>query len=187
MAVTTADGVVVAFDQQPSTQSHIDWGAVIAGAVMAAAISLALMTFGSAPGLSFVSPQEGAEPPGIGFIILTALWTVIVTVASFSIGGYMAGRMRRRAFDSSPHEVTVRDATHGLTVWAVGVLIGGMLAASVAAGGRSTRPLDGRGEGARRHRRRAQVCCPCRVPDRCIVARRRGRCLHGRPHGWPSP
>ena len=101
---------------------------------MAAAISLVLMTFGSALGLSFVSPQEGAEPPGIGFIILTALWTVIVTVASFSIGGYLAGRMRRRAFDSSPHEVTVRDATHGLTVWAVGVLIGGMLAASVAAG-----------------------------------------------------
>jgi len=134
MAVTQADGVVVAVEQQPSTKSHIDWGAVIAGAVMAAAVSFVLLTFGSALGLSFMSPEEGSDPPGMLFIILTALWTVVVTVASFSIGGYLAGRMRRRAFDSSPHEVTVRDATHGLTVWAVGVLIGGILAASAAAG-----------------------------------------------------
>ncbi len=134
MAVTNSDGVVVAVEQQHSTKSHMDWGAVIAGAVMAAAISFVLLTFGSALGLSFVSPEESADPPGMGFIILIALWTVAVTVASFSIGGYVAGRMRRRAFDSSPHEVSVRDAIHGLTVWAVGVLIGGILAATAAAG-----------------------------------------------------
>lgn len=134
MAVTQADGVVVAVEQQPSTKSHMDWGAVVAGAVMAAAIMFVLLTFGSALGLSFVSPQEGAEAPGTGFVIMIALWTVIVTVASFTIGGYLAGRMRRRAFDSSPHEVSVRDAVHGLTVWGVGVLIGGILAATAAAG-----------------------------------------------------
>jgi hypothetical protein len=134
MAATGTDGVVVAVEQQPGTKSHMDWGAVIAGAVMAAAVSFVLLTFGSALGLTLISPQEGADPPGTGFVILIALWTVIVTVASFTIGGYVAGRMRRRAFDASPHEVTVRDTVHGLTVWALSVLIGGILAATVAAG-----------------------------------------------------
>ncbi len=134
MAVTSTDGVVVAVEQQPTPKSHLDWGAVIAGGVMAAAISFVLMAFGSALGLSFMSPQEGAEPPGTGVVIMIALWTVIVTVASFTVGGYVAGRMRRRAFDSSPHEVTVRDAVHGLTVWGLSVLIGGLLAATAAAG-----------------------------------------------------
>ncbi len=134
MAVTGPDGVVVAVEQPTTPKSHMDWGAVIAGGVMAAAISFVLMAFGSALGLSFVSPQENAEPPGTGIVIMIALWTVIVTVASFSIGGYVAGRMRRRAFDSTPHEVSVRDAVHGLVVWGLGVLIGGTLAATAAAG-----------------------------------------------------
>lgn len=134
MAVSGPDGVVVTVEQPTTPKSHMDWGAVIAGGVMAAAISFVLMAFGSALGLSFVSPQENAEPPGTGIVIIIALWTVIVTVASFSIGGYVAGRMRRRAFDSTPHEVSVRDAVHGLVVWGLGVLIGGALAATAAAG-----------------------------------------------------
>ena len=45
-------------------------------------------------------------------------------------GGYLTGRLRRRAYDATAHEVEVRDGSHGLVVWALGVLVAGYLAAS---------------------------------------------------------
>ncbi|MGN6467594.1 MAG: hypothetical protein ACTHLP_19185 [Rhizobiaceae bacterium] len=108
--------------------SHIDWGAVIGGAIFAAAISFVLLTFGSAIGLSVASPYHGTGVSLVGFAIGAALWFLWVEVSSFMAGGYLAGRMRRRAFDATPHESDVRDGTHGLLVWALGTLLGAFLA-----------------------------------------------------------
>jgi len=44
--------------------------------------------------------------------------------ASVMGGGYIAGRMRRRVDAATADEVAVRDGIHGLTVWAVAILIG---------------------------------------------------------------
>ncbi|ASJ70875.1 hypothetical protein [Granulosicoccus antarcticus] len=109
---------------------HVDWSAIFAGALLASAIGFILMTFGSGLGLSLVDPfgKEGASPVLIAAMV--GLWTAWVVVSSFMAGGYLAGRMRRRAFDASEHEVDVRDGSHGLVVWAMGVLIAGYLAAS---------------------------------------------------------
>jgi hypothetical protein len=49
-------------------------------------------------------------------------------------GGYLTGRMRRRAFDATPHESDVRDGTHGLLVWALGTLLGAALAIAGVSG-----------------------------------------------------
>ena len=38
--------------------SYVDWGAIIAGAVVASAIAFVLLTFGSAVGLTLTSPSE---------------------------------------------------------------------------------------------------------------------------------
>ena len=59
-------------------------------------------------------------------------------VSSFIAGAYLAGRLRRRLQDATTHEVEVRDGSHGLLVWALGVLVGAMLAASAASGVAST-------------------------------------------------
>jgi len=107
---------------------HVDWGAVIGGAIFAAAISFVLLTFGSAIGLSVSSPYHGSGVSLIGFAIGAALWFIWVQVSSFMAGGYLTGRMRRRAFDATPHESDVRDGTHGLLVWALGTLLGAFLA-----------------------------------------------------------
>ena len=40
--------------------------------------------------------------------------------------------MRRRAFDATTHESDVRDGSHGLLVWAVGIVLGAFLAISTA-------------------------------------------------------
>jgi hypothetical protein len=114
--------------------SHIDWGAVIGGAIFAAAISLVLLTFGSAIGLSITSPYHGSGVSLVGFAIGAALWFIWVEVSSFLAGGYLAGRMRRRAFDATPHESDVRDGTHGLLVWGLGTLLGAFLAIAGVSG-----------------------------------------------------
>ena len=109
---------------------HIDWPAVFAGSLLASAIAFLFVTFGSGLGLSLIDPTD-REGTSLALVAITVgLWTLWVVVSSFLAGGYLTGRLRRRAFDATEHEVEVRDGAHGLVVWAVGVLIAGYLAAS---------------------------------------------------------
>ena len=85
-----------------------------------------MTAFGSAIGLSLVSPYHGPSP--IIFYIVIALWFTWITVSSFVAGGYVTGRMRRPIDGATPHEVHVRDGVHGLVVWALAVAIGTALA-----------------------------------------------------------
>lgn len=114
--------------------SHVDWPAIIAGAIIASAISLVLLTFGSAVGLTLTSPFESEGMSAVGIAVALAIWLVIVQVWSFLAGGYVTGRMRRRAYDATEHESDVRDGMHGLLVWGTGVIIGGLILASGGSG-----------------------------------------------------
>ena len=122
----------------PNHPSHIDWAALFAGAVVATAIASLLTTFGSAVGLSMTSPYEGRGASTPVMLVAVGLWVLWVTVSSFVAGGYVAGRMRRRLFDSTEHEVDVRDAIHGIVVWAIASLLGAFLLAMTAAGAAKT-------------------------------------------------
>jgi len=124
MNATTKDNAALVDASVP----HVDWAAIIAGALLASAIGFVLMTFGSGLGLSLADPIGSGDVSPVLVASMVGLWTAWVVVSSFFAGGYLTGRMRRRAFDASAHEVDVRDGTHGLTVWALGVLIGGYLA-----------------------------------------------------------
>jgi hypothetical protein len=108
---------------EAEARSYVDWHAVFAGTVIAAAISLVLLTFGSAIGLSLVSPYEGRSASKALFFVALGLWVLWVVVSSNLAGGYVAGRMRRRVGDATEQESDVRDGVHGLTVWGLGVLI----------------------------------------------------------------
>jgi hypothetical protein len=107
--------------------SYLDWSAIIAGALLATAISLVLFAFGAALGLGMVSPEEGSVP-GRWLAIAAGLWFVWVVISANFAGAYLAGRMRRRTGDATPDESDTRDGANGLTVWAVATLIGAMLA-----------------------------------------------------------
>lgn len=112
------------------TPPHVDWPAIFAGALVAAAIAFVLGAFGSAIGLSLVSPFRGEGTPATLMLIAIGIWTLWVAASSFMAGGYLAGRLRRRVADASEHEVDIRDGCHGLVVWGLGVLIGGALLAT---------------------------------------------------------
>lgn len=109
-------------------QSYLDWGAVIAGIIFASAISIVLLSFGSALGLAFASFSSKTYAIGAG--IGVALWFIWVEVSSFMAGGYLAGRLRKTLGGTSAHETEVRDGSHGLLVWAGCVLVGASLALS---------------------------------------------------------
>lgn len=127
--VEVSEGDAVA---RPARFSYLEWGPVIAGALGAAAIALVFFTFGSAIGLSVVSPYPYAGLSVTTFLVLAALFTALVQVGSFAAGGYLAGRMRSPWLSGIESERQFRDGSHGFAVWAVGILIGASIAVSGA-------------------------------------------------------
>lgn len=117
-----------------SDGSYIDWPAILAGGVFALAFSFLLLTFGAGLGLSLTSPYSGEGVSAAWVAVAAGIWTAWVVVSGFGAGGYLTGRMRRKAGDASPDEVEARDAIHGLIVWATGVLVAAILAATGVGG-----------------------------------------------------
>ncbi|MEX0694166.1 MAG: hypothetical protein WD075_06970 [Rhodospirillales bacterium] len=107
----------------------MDWAAILAGSIFALAFSFLLIEFGVSLGLSLTSPYRGEGVSASWLAIAAGIWFVWVTVTGFGAGGYLVGRMRRRAGDATSAEVEVRDGIHGLMVWATGALVGAVLAA----------------------------------------------------------
>lgn len=112
-----------------SATPHVDWTAVLAGAVIATALASLAVPFGAALGLSAISAERGEGSFDVG-VILTGLWLVVSTMASYLVGGYVAGRMRRRGDTTSTDEIMARDGVNGLVVWGLGILLTGWMAAS---------------------------------------------------------
>ena len=135
MAIATEADLPATAAVVDSGHSYVDWGAVIAGAVLAAAISFVLVTFGTAIGLSLTSAYRGNGASLPWLALAAALWLLWVEVSSFMAGAYIAGRMRHRAPEATQHEVDVRDGTHGLLVWATGTLVGAVITALIALSG----------------------------------------------------
>ncbi|WP_103334237.1 hypothetical protein [Pseudotabrizicola formosa] len=112
----------------PAEGSYVDWAAILAGGIFALALSLLLITFGTGLGLSLTSPYRGEGVSAAWVAIAAGIWFAWVMVTGFGAGGYIAGRMRRKAGDATASEVETRDGVHGLLVWATGALIGTILA-----------------------------------------------------------
>lgn len=104
----------------------VSWGAIIAGALSAAALSFVLLAIGAAFGLSVTSPWdftgrdagEAAAAAGIG----TAIFLIVVHAITSGVGGYLAGRLRSKLIGLRGDETYFRDTAHGLVVWAVSAL-----------------------------------------------------------------
>ena len=102
--------------------SYIHWGPVFAGAVIAAAVWSVMMAFASAVGLMIVSPSPTWRDGSAWLAVLSGFWIIVVTVGSYALGGYLAGRVRS-TWKAASDEIDFRDGAHGLLVWAVGVVL----------------------------------------------------------------
>jgi len=114
--------------------SYVEWTPVIAGAIAASALSFVLFSFGSSLGLALASSSPSWRDASVALALLTGLYILLVALASFGLGGYVAGRLRSSWIDttSDEEEVEFRDGLHGLLTWSLAVTLGALLAAAAA-------------------------------------------------------
>src|SRR5262249_53383748 len=67
-------------------------------------------------------------PSATTMTVAAAVWLVMAETMGFATGGYLAGRLRRPAYDGVMGETTFRDAAQGVIVWAIGVMAMALLA-----------------------------------------------------------
>jgi hypothetical protein len=86
----------------------------------AAALALVLHAFALAIGLSVSSAAPTWRDTSFALVLLSGLYVVLAALASYGLGGYLAGLMHARA--SSREDADLRDGLHGL-VWALATLL----------------------------------------------------------------
>lgn len=113
------------------TASGVSWSAILAGATVAASLSLILLILGVGLGLSSVSPwaQDGVSAGTFG--ISSIAWITFMSLMASAVGGYIAGRLRTRWVGVHTDEVFFRDTAHGLLAWGVATLVTAALLTSV--------------------------------------------------------
>ncbi|HEY1864799.1 MAG TPA: DUF2795 domain-containing protein [Roseiarcus sp.] len=113
------------------SRSRISWGAVVAGAIVAAATSLLLSLLGAAFGAGSVGDlQQAARGEANAAGVGVAIWAIIDLFLSMAFGGYVASRL------SGTHS-HLDGELHGITMWALATLLGvlgfaGALAGAIA-------------------------------------------------------
>lgn len=105
------------------TPSSVSWGAIVAGALVATVATLVLLLVGSGLGLTMVSPWSSQGSTATTILASAAIWLIVVQWVSSCLGGYLAGRLRRRWTSVHSDEVVFRDSAHGLLAWALATLL----------------------------------------------------------------
>jgi putative Mn2+ efflux pump MntP len=132
-------------------QSAASWGAILAGAFVAMAVSLVLLSLGAGFEFSSVSPWTDHGISETTFSVTTAIWLIVTQWISACLGGYITGRLRTRWTGTHVHEVFFRDTAHGFVTWALAtVVVAGIAASSITLviGGSSRAAAQVAGSGA---------------------------------------
>jgi hypothetical protein len=123
---------------------YVQWGPIVAGAIVAAALASVLHAFAAAIGISVSSTAPTWRDASFALVFLTGLYLVLVALAAYALGGYIAGRLRERLATANADEVEFRDGCHGLAVWALATLLTAIVAfAATSAASRLTAPSSG--------------------------------------------
>ena len=93
----------------PAAFRYIQWGPVIAGALLAAALASVLHTFAAAIGLSMSSTSPTWRDTSFVLVLLSGLYLLLVAFVSYGLGGYVAGRLRSRLTGGAADEIEFRD------------------------------------------------------------------------------
>ena len=109
MAITDRVDVVESGAGAPSA---VAWGAIFAGGLASAALTLVLLSLGTGLGLSVVSPWSDWNVTAVRVATGAGIFTLLVAVMASAVGGYLAGRLRTRWSGVHGNEVYFRDTAH---------------------------------------------------------------------------
>jgi hypothetical protein len=99
------------------TSVDIQWRSIIAGAMCASALAFVLHAYAGAIGISLSSTAPTWRDSSSVLILLSGLYLVLVALASYSLGAYIAARVRVPLANTA--EITeFCDGVQGLLVWA---------------------------------------------------------------------
>lgn len=99
----------------------VRWGAIFAGALVALAVYMVLMMFGTAIGIS----AAPADSRGLG--VGGAVWGVLTPLVAYFCGAYVATRVAGALKPGAAH-------LHGVVTWGMGIVMSGVLMAGVLGG-----------------------------------------------------
>jgi len=119
--MTTREPVAIAVEDAPAR--YVEWGPAVAGALAAAAVAFVLHSFAAAIGLAVSSTAPTWRDSSVALQLLSGIYLVLVAIAAFGIGGYVAGRLRMPLAAGTADETEFRDGTHGILVWAIALVI----------------------------------------------------------------
>jgi hypothetical protein len=120
-----------------SSAAGVEWAAIAAGALAAVGASIILFSLGSGLGVAGAHPWSFAPQNIASFTITAGIWLVVMQWLSSALGGYLAGRLRKKWVGVRTDEVFFRDTAHGLLAWALATVLVGLLftlGSAVAAG-----------------------------------------------------
>jgi len=107
--------------------TDIQWSCVIAGAICASALAFVLHAFAGAIGVSLSSAAPTWRDSSAALVLLSGVYLILVALASYGFGAYIAARLRAPSADTSEF----RNGTDGLLVWALATLLTGLIALAV--------------------------------------------------------
>jgi len=128
-----ADMKTLAAEQPSDSGWTLQWTSAVAGALVACAVSLILITFGATVGLGVSSTAPTWRDASVALTLLSGIYLILQALVSFGCGGYFAGRCRIPYEAGITKQGEQRDGLHGIASWALAVILGAALAGLVAA------------------------------------------------------
>jgi len=123
-----------ASDPRPVSETerylYPEWGPIIAGAIAAAALAFVLHSFALAIGLSVSSTAPTWRDASFALVALSGLYIILAALASYGLGGYLAGLIRTRMVSRDHAEL--HDGIQGLLVWGLATLLTVVIAMAAA-------------------------------------------------------
>ena len=114
------------------TVARVHWGPIIAGSLVAAAVAMVLHGFAAGVGISVTSSAPTWRDASIALVLLSGLYLLLVGLASYGLGAYVAGRLRPRV--GAGPDLAFSDGMHGLLVWALATLLTALMLMALAVG-----------------------------------------------------
>jgi hypothetical protein len=134
MSIETLEIEAAATEQAPFDSWMLQWTPIVAGAFVACAVSLIMVTFATTIGLGVSSTAPTWRDTSVALWLLSGIYLIIQALISFGCGGYLAGRCRVPYGAADSNEIERRDGLHGIASWSLAVVLGAVLTALIAFG-----------------------------------------------------
>jgi hypothetical protein len=125
--ITMTMPAAVAVIEERNSNSTVAWGAIFAGGVVAAAMTLVLLALGTGLGFSIVSPWSDSGVSVTTFTWTAALYLIVVAMIASTFGGLVTGWLRAPWSGLTHDQAYFRDTVHGFLAWAVATVFSAAL------------------------------------------------------------